>query len=63
MPYDRQLSVKEIKRILKTTGRAYLSLDASYPLGFVSKAEWEEILGGFRVERGGNYEKSGLWCP
>jgi hypothetical protein len=57
MPYDRQLSVKEIKRILKATGQAYLSLGASYPLGFVSKAEWEEILGGFRVERGGSYKE------
>jgi hypothetical protein len=57
MPYDRQLSVKEIKRILKTTGRAYLSLGAPYPLGFVSKEEWEEILKGFRVEQGGSYKE------
>jgi len=58
MAHDRQLSVKEIKRILKSNGQAYLSLGFPPPLGFVDKAEWEKILEGFRVERrGGSIEK------
>jgi hypothetical protein len=58
MADNRQLSVKEIKRILKLKGRAYLSLGSPPPLGFVDKAEWEKILEGFRVERrGGSLQK------
>jgi hypothetical protein len=58
MAADRQLSVNEMKRILKSEGQAYLSLGAPPPLGFVNKAEWEKILEGFRVEgRGGSFEK------
>jgi len=58
MRSDRQLSVKEIKRILKPEGQAYLSLGAPTPLGYVNKAEWEQILEEFRVERrGGSFEK------
>lgn len=51
MPEHRQLAIKEIKRILKPTGRAYLSLGTYAPLTFVSRAEWKKILEGFRVER------------
>jgi hypothetical protein len=57
MAADRQLSVKEMKRILKSTGQAYLSLGAGPPLGFVDKAEWETILKEFKVERGGSYKE------
>jgi hypothetical protein len=57
MADHRQLSVNEMKRILKTTGKAYLSLGASPPLGFVDQAEWEKILEGFRVERGGSFKE------
>ncbi len=57
MACDRQLSVSEIKRILKPTGQAYLSLGAGPPFGFVDKAEWEKILKGFRVEQGGSYKE------
>jgi len=58
MAADRQLSVNEMKRILKSDGQAYLSLGAPAPLGFVDKAEWEKILKEFRVERrGGSFEK------
>ena len=58
MATDRQLSVNEMKRILKSSGQAYLSLGAPNPLGFVDKAEWEKILEEFRVERrGGSFEK------
>ncbi len=61
MPQDRQLSVKEMKRILKPDGRIYLSLGAPAPLGYVNKMEWEKILEGFQVEgRGGAFEKWAL---
>jgi len=48
---NRKLAVREIKRILKPTGQAYLSLGGYPPFGFVDKAEWKKILEGFRVER------------
>lgn len=57
MAHDRQLSVNEIKRILKAKGQAYLSLGAGPPLGFVDQAEWEKILEEFRVEQGGSYKE------
>ena len=57
MANDRQLSVSEIKRILKTTGQAYLSLGAGPPFGFVDQAEWEKILKEFRVVKGGSYKE------
>ena len=57
MPYDRQLSVSEMKRILKTTGQAYISLGAHPPIGFMDQAEWEQMLKGFRVEKGGIFKK------
>jgi len=56
MANDRQLLVEEIKRILKTTGQAYLSLGAGPPLGFVDKTEWENILEEFKLEQGGSYK-------
>ena len=55
MAQDRQLSVSEIKRILKAKGQVYLSLGAGPPFGFVDQVEWEQILKGFRVKRGGSY--------
>ncbi len=58
MAADRQLSVNEMKRILKPDGQVYLSLGAPPPFGLVDKAEWEQTLRGFRVERrGGSMEK------
>jgi hypothetical protein len=57
MACDRQLSVNEMKRILKTTGRAYISLGAGPPLGFVDQEEWEKILEGFIVESGGSFKE------
>jgi len=57
MADNRQSAVSEIKRILKSTGKAYLSLGLGPPLGFVDQAEWETILEGFRVEQGGSYKE------
>lgn len=51
----RPLAVNEIKRILKPKGKAYLSLGAPPPLGFVDHAEWNKILEGFIVERRGGF--------
>jgi ubiquinone/menaquinone biosynthesis C-methylase UbiE len=55
MAERRQSAVKEIKRILKPTGKAYLSLGSPPPFGFVDRAEWERILEGFMVERRGGF--------
>ena len=60
MEGDRRSAVDEIKRILKTTGQAYLGLGGRPPWGLVDQAEWEEILRDFTVERGGSYQE--LWA-
>jgi hypothetical protein len=60
MPYDRQLFVNEMKRILKTTGQAYLSLGTYPPIGFMDKAEWEQMLKGFKVKQGGSIKE--MWA-
>ena len=60
MEGDRQSVVKEIKRILKPTGQAYLELGGTPPWGLVGKVEWEHILKGFKLERGGSYKE--LWA-
>jgi len=57
MAQDRQLSVNEMKRILKPTGQAYLSLGAGPPVGFVDQEEWENTLEGFRLEQEGSWQK------
>lgn len=60
MAIDRQLAVSEMKRILKPTGMAYLSLGFPPPFGYVDQAEWEDILAGFQVEQGGSYKE--MWA-
>lgn len=60
MEGDRQAAVKEIQRILKQDGRAYLELGGTPPFGLVDQAEWEDILKGFKLERGGSYKE--LWA-
>ncbi len=57
MAYDRQLSVNEMKRNLKPDGQVYMSLGAGPPFGYVDKAEWEKILEGLIVQRGGSYKE------
>ena len=49
-PKDHVSAVSEIKRILKPTGLAYLSV-AKGVISYVSRAEWERILQGFRIVR------------
>jgi ubiquinone/menaquinone biosynthesis C-methylase UbiE len=55
MADHRQAAVNEIRRILKPTGQAYLSLGWPPPLGFVNRAEWERILERFSVKRKGGF--------
>jgi len=55
VPEHRPIVVKEIKRVLKSTGQAYLSLGSYPPFGFVNRNEWKKILAGFRVERRGGF--------
>ena len=57
MAVDRSAAVAEMKRILKPAGQAYLSLGAAPPWGYVDRAEWTQILEGFRVVVGGAYEE------
>jgi ubiquinone/menaquinone biosynthesis C-methylase UbiE len=52
-PCERDSAVSEIKRILKPGGRAYISV-AKGPWSYVSRADWEKILEGFRIERKGS---------
>ena len=52
-PGERDSAVREIKRILKPGGRAYISV-AKGPWSYVTRADWEGILDGFRVERKGS---------
>ena len=53
MPEGRESAVREIHRILKPGGRAYLSLGMPPPIGYVGRAAWERILAGFRVRQRG----------
>jgi len=57
MATDRQLSVKEMKRILKPGGQIYMSLGAGPPFGYVDQSEWENILEEFTIRRGGSYKQ------
>ncbi|MGA9398348.1 MAG: class I SAM-dependent methyltransferase [Anaerolineaceae bacterium] len=59
MENDRESAVKEMKRILKPQGLAYISLGAQPPWGLVDEAEWNKILKEFKVKKGGIYKE--LW--
>jgi ubiquinone/menaquinone biosynthesis C-methylase UbiE len=52
-PQYHEPTVNEIKRILKPKGRAYLSAARGF-YSYMSRAEWESILMGFKVEQRGN---------
>ncbi len=51
-PQYHEPAVNEMKRILKPTGIAYLSVARGF-FSYVSRTEWEEILRGFRIDRRG----------
>jgi ubiquinone/menaquinone biosynthesis C-methylase UbiE len=53
-PQHHESAVNEMRRILKSTGRAYVSAARGF-YTYMGKEEWEKILEGFRVEqRGGD---------
>ena len=60
MENDRASAVKEMKRILKPGGHAYISLGAAPPFGLVDETEWKEILSSFKVVKGGIFKE--LWA-
>lgn len=60
MAVDRQFAVAEMKRILKPTGHAYISLGAAPPMGFVDESEWDLMLQGFNIDEGGSFK--GRWA-
>ena len=49
-PQDHSAAIDEIRRILKPNGKAFLKA-AKGIMSYVDKAEWEDILEGFTVER------------
>lgn len=57
MAFERELAVSEIKRIMKPSGMAYLSLGAAPPMGYVDEAEWNAIIAGFNLIRGGLFKE------
>lgn len=57
MAFERELALSEIKRVLKLTGFAFLSLGAAPPMGYVDEAEWYAILEGFNLIQGGNFKE------
>ena len=57
MAKDRSLAIGEIKRMLKPSGHAYLSLGAAPPYGYVDQYEWEHILAEFIVDEGGDFKE------
>jgi len=52
-PHQHDSAVKEMKRVLKPSGRAYLSAARGF-YSYMTQEEWEKILEGFRVERRGD---------
>jgi len=56
MTYGRQLSVSEMKRVLKPGGQLYISVGGP-PFGYVDQDEWQQILAGFKVKLGGTYRE------
>jgi ubiquinone/menaquinone biosynthesis C-methylase UbiE len=52
-PHQHESAVKEMRRVLKPSGRAYLSAARGF-YSYMSQEEWEKILEGFRVERRGD---------
>jgi len=49
-PEHQELAIKEMKRVLKSDGRIYLTI-AKGSDSYVDDARWQEILKNFKVER------------
>jgi ubiquinone/menaquinone biosynthesis C-methylase UbiE len=52
-PQHHESAVNEVRRILKPTGQAYISVARGFS-SYVNQAEWENILERFSVERKGD---------
>lgn len=50
MEQDRQLAVAEMKRILRSTGKAFLTVGTPAIMSYVDDAEWQEILQSFKIK-------------
>jgi len=60
-PQHHELAVNEMRRVLKPTGLAYLSVAGGF-FSYVDQAEWKKILEGFRVERRGDPMMADRWA-
>lgn len=60
MSSGREAAVREMQRILKPTGLAYISLGSGPTLGFVDENEWEELKAKFNTLEGGDYKN--MWA-
>ncbi len=52
MAAHKEEAANEIELILQEKGRAFISLGAGPPFGYVNQEEWERITERFRVEQG-----------
>ncbi len=57
-PRERHSALREISRILRPNGRAYLTVSRG-PWSYVDRADWETMLRSFRVERRGDGSSPG----
>lgn len=57
MAFERQLTLSEIRRIIKPTGKIYLSLGATPPMGYVDEEEWNATIEQFNLIQGGSYKQ------
>jgi ubiquinone/menaquinone biosynthesis C-methylase UbiE len=60
-PQQLESTVREMKRILKPKGLAYLSAGKGWG-SYMNEEKWNEIIEGFRVERSGNPMIGDRWA-
>jgi len=60
-PQQLESAVREMKRILKPKGQAYLSAAKGWG-SYMSEEKWNKILEGFRVERSGDPMIGDRWA-
>jgi len=57
MAFERELAVSEIRRTINPTGKIFLSLGATPPLGYMDEAEWNATIKRFNLIKGGNFQE------
>ncbi|MFW9807605.1 MAG: class I SAM-dependent methyltransferase [Candidatus Thorarchaeota archaeon] len=60
-PQHHESTVKEIKRILKPQGQAYIAV-AKGRFSYVGESKWESILEEFRIEQRGDPKMGDRWA-